>query len=191
MRRTQHGISAVSPSHGRVYGLRYVAIRVLFSGKFSSSPSEIQSRGSRLSTKLANTKPINGTASASPAATFSATPALKSQSRLLGCLSCPFSPLISMLPLPSCQSMQDTPPDPQCPVHSTAARDLIRDNPACPNPDVPPRSMSVNSASLSAPDRPARSAVPPRRPLHGTQNKCVKKVCLRASHCLLRRLLHM
>src|SRR2546423_2588824 len=75
---------AVSPSHGRVYGLRYVAIRVFPSGKLSRGPSEIQLRGSFLSAKLEKTNPTKGIASSTPAATFTATPAANSQSRRVG-----------------------------------------------------------------------------------------------------------
>src|SRR4051812_8814303 len=63
-------------------------MRVDCSGKFSIAPSEIQLRGSFLSTKLENTNPISGTANNNPAATLTATPAVKSQSRREG--SCAF-----------------------------------------------------------------------------------------------------
>src|SRR5579875_1807699 len=59
-------------------------MRVAFSGKVSSLPSEIQARGSLRSTKLEKTKPTRGTAINSPAATLAATPMWKSQSRRVG-----------------------------------------------------------------------------------------------------------
>src|SRR5262245_53014737 len=80
MRRTQHGSSAVSPSHALLSGLRYTARRVSPSGNLSSPPSEIQVFFDSL-VKLDMTYPKSGTPTSAAATPFIAAPIFKRRLR--------------------------------------------------------------------------------------------------------------
>src|SRR5215471_9331673 len=68
MCRTQHGISAVSPSHGFTTGFRKVASRVSPGGNWSTEPREIQDPypGLRCRTIGESRYPKSGTAKMTP-----------------------------------------------------------------------------------------------------------------------------
>src|SRR4030095_11014558 len=76
MRRTQHGMSAVGPSHGRVNGFRYFASRVRFSGKSVSGPSGIHDLNGPVVRKLETMYPSTGTETNTAAIPLSRKPSL-------------------------------------------------------------------------------------------------------------------
>src|SRR5215471_21344339 len=84
MCRTQHGISAVSPSHGFTTGFRKVASRVSPGGNWSTAPREIQDPypGFRCRTIGERRYPTSGTAKMKPTTALKRTATFSNMPRL-------------------------------------------------------------------------------------------------------------